>query len=197
MRDLVFFHLSFNLKEEHMISRYLATALLGTALVSGAAFAQSTMAPSATSTPSSAVNAAQNLKGTWRTSKLVGLSVYNDSNEKVGDVNELLLDSSGKITAVILGVGGFLGVGEQNVAVNFDQLKWINEPVRISSASGTTSTGAPASSTTTTGSSSAINSGAMSGSSARDNWYPDHAVISATKDQLKAMPAFKYSDFNK
>lgn len=187
-----------------MISKYLATALLGTALVSGAAFAQSSMSPSSSSTsaststsaPTSAVTA-QSLKGNWRTSKLVGLNVYNTKNEKVGDINELLIDNSGKVTAVILGVGGFLGVGEQDVAVSFDQLKWVNEPVKVSSSSGTTSTGAPASSTTTTGSSSAINSGSMGGSASRDNWYPDHAVISATKDQLKAMPAFKYSDSGK
>ncbi len=182
-----------------MISKYLATALVGTALVSGAAFAQSTMAPSSAADRASAgtVSAAQNLKGTWRTSKLVGLNVYNTSNEKVGDVSELLIDNSGKVTAVILGVGGFLGVGEQNVAVNFDQLKWVDEPVKVSSSSGTTSTGAPASSPTTTGSSSAINSGSMGGNASRDNWYSDHAVISATRDQLKAMPAFKYSDANK
>lgn len=183
-----------------MIAKYIATAMLGTALIGGAALAQSSTAPSSAADRASAgaINAAQNLKGTWRTSKLVGLNVYNDSNEKVGDINELLVDSSGKITAVILGVGGFLGVGEQNVAVNFDQLKWVNEPVRTSSSSDgkMTPLGAPASSTTT-GSAAAINSGSMGGSAPRDNWYPDHALISATKDQLKAMPAFKYSDYNK
>ena len=31
---------------------------------------------------------------------------------------------------------------------------------------------------------------------ATEKWYPDHAVMNATKDQLKAMPAFKYSDYN-
>lgn len=183
-----------------MIAKYLATAMLGTALVGGAAFAQSTTAPSAAANnpPAGAVTTAQNLKGTWRASKLVGLNVYNDSNEKLGDINEILVDKSGKISAVIVGVGGFLGVGEQNVAVDFGQLKWVNEPVRTSSASDgkTAPTRSPAAGTTT-GSATAINSGSMSGSAARDNWYPDHAVMSGTKDQLKAMPAFKYSDYSK
>ncbi len=182
-----------------MIAKYLAAAALGTALLSGAAFAQSTTAPSAAANQASAggMTAPQNLKGTWRTSKLIGLNVYNDSNEKVGDINEILVDNSGKISAVILGVGGFLGVGEQNVAVNFDQLKWVDEPVRTSSAAPVGSPSSTNRPPATTGSASGINSGSMSGSSAHDNWYPDHAVISATKDQLKAMPAFKYSDYNK
>ena len=51
--------------------------------------------------------------GQWRASKLVGLNVYNDQNEKLGDINEILLDQSGKVTGVIIGVGGFLGMGEQ------------------------------------------------------------------------------------
>ncbi|MBI3700152.1 MAG: PRC-barrel domain-containing protein [Afipia sp.] len=176
-----------------MIAKYLAAAMFGTALVSGAALAQT--ANTSTSPSASAISTAQDVKGSWRASKLVGLNVYNDGNEKVGDINEVLLDNSGKVSAVILGVGGFLGVGEQNVAVNFDQLKWVDAPVKTSSASGTAPMGAPASSTTTTGSASAINSGSMG--AAHDNWYPDHAVISATKDQLKAMPAFKYSDYKK
>jgi hypothetical protein len=50
----------------------------------------------------------------------------------------------------------------------------------------------------TTTTTSTTTTGAASGSAApapRDNWYPDHAVMSGTKDQLKAMPAFKYSDY--
>ena len=40
--------------------------------------------------------------GQWRASKLEGLDVYNDNNEKIGDISELLVDSSGKIQAVIV-----------------------------------------------------------------------------------------------
>jgi sporulation protein YlmC with PRC-barrel domain len=50
-------------------------------------------------------------------------SVYDDRDHKVGDVNDLLLDKDGKINAAIIGVGGFLGVGEKNVAVPFSSLK--------------------------------------------------------------------------
>jgi ribosomal 30S subunit maturation factor RimM len=45
----------------------------------------------------------------WRSSKLIGLNVYNDQNEKLGDISEILLDKSGKVEGVVIGVGGFLG----------------------------------------------------------------------------------------
>jgi len=178
-----------------MIAKYMATALLGTALIGGAAFAQTT-APSTSSQPAASPSASvqQNLKGNWRASKLVGLSIYNESNENLGSISEILVDNSGKINAVIVGVGGFLGVGQHDIAVSFDKLKWVNEPIR--SASSDKAPAAPGMSpppTTTTG---AAGGGAASSSAAKDNWYPDHAVMSGTKDQLKAMPAFKYADYN-
>jgi sporulation protein YlmC with PRC-barrel domain len=175
-----------------MIAKYLATALVGGALIAGgAAFAQTATAPAPGASAASPATQA-NLKGNWRASKLVGLAVYNESNEKLGDISELLLDNSGKINAVIVGIGGFLGVGQHDIAVSFDQLKWVNEPIRT--ASSDRSPAAPGMSTTT----STTTTGAASGSAApapRDNWYPDHAMMSGTKEQLKAMPAFKYSDY--
>jgi len=77
--------------------------------------------------------------------------------------------------------------------VSFDKLKFSEEPVPSSTASNTnTSTttppgGRPAS-TTTTG------SARTSKSSSSSKWYPDHALFNATKDELKAMPEFKYSE---
>jgi len=53
-------------------------------------------------------------------------SVYDardNKNNKIGDIKDLLVDRHGKIDAAILGVGGFLGVGERNVAVLFNALK--------------------------------------------------------------------------
>jgi sporulation protein YlmC with PRC-barrel domain len=50
-------------------------------------------------------------------------TVYDNRDNKIGDVNDLLLDRDSKINAVIIGVGGFLGVGEKNVAVPFSSLK--------------------------------------------------------------------------
>ena len=50
-------------------------------------------------------------------------SVYDTRESKIGDVKDLLLDQSGKINSVIIGVGGFLGMGEKNIAVPFSSLK--------------------------------------------------------------------------
>lgn len=53
---------------------------------------------------------------------LVGQDVTNSIGEKVGDVSDLLFDKSGRITMAVIGVGGFLGLGEKYVAVPFDVL---------------------------------------------------------------------------
>lgn len=58
----------------------------------------------------------------WRSSRLVGMAVYNAANERVGDINELVLDDSGQIEQVVIGVGGFLGIGEKLVGVAFKDL---------------------------------------------------------------------------
>ena len=50
-------------------------------------------------------------------------SVYDNQDNKVGDVSDLLVDKDGRIGAAIVGVGGFLGAGEKNVAVPFNALK--------------------------------------------------------------------------
>jgi len=55
-------------------------------------------------------------------SDLLNKSVKNVSDETVGDINDLRIDTSGKVAAVIVGVGGFLGLGEKNVALPFEQL---------------------------------------------------------------------------
>jgi sporulation protein YlmC with PRC-barrel domain len=130
------------------------------------------------------------MKGNWRTSKLVGLSVYNDNNESLGSINDLLTDKNGDIKAVVLGIGGFLGVGEHLVAVPFDKVKFVNEPVAYTGAPGAPNAGAAKTTSTTT---STTTTGAATASAKANPWYPDHAVYSATKDQLKAMTQFKYS----
>ena len=75
-------------------------------------------------------------KGDWRASKVVGLNVYNDQNESIGSINDLLTDKSGNIKAAVIGVGGFLGVGTHLVAVPFDKVKFVNEPVAYTGVAG-------------------------------------------------------------
>ena len=190
-----------------MRSNMLTASLLASALFVPAAFAQtsSPSSPPASSTPPAATAPAPApapaatvttapadqvvMTGQWRASKLIGLDVYNDQNEKLGDISEVLVDKSGKVTGVVIGVGGFLGIGEKLILVTMDKLKFVDEPVRTSSTApaGTTAANPPA---RTTG------SGQPASTSVRSDakWYPDHAVLSGvTKDQLKSMPDFKFS----
>ena len=63
--------------------------------------------------------------GGMRTSKIVGSSVYNDQNEKIGSIDDLVISSDHSIHAV-LSVGGFLGMNAKLVAVPFDKLQFGN-----------------------------------------------------------------------
>jgi len=55
-------------------------------------------------------------------SSIIGKPAVNSQDETIGDVNDLVTDRSGKIVAALIGVGGFLGIGEKDVAVRFEDL---------------------------------------------------------------------------
>ena len=78
-------------------------------------FAQTTPAP---------VGAASSTQkpGQVDAQKLIGRNVTNAQNETVGEIESLMVDQDGKIRSAILGIGGFLGLGERHVAVSWDQL---------------------------------------------------------------------------
>ena len=168
-----------------MRSSLLLSGLLASALIVPA-FAQSNppapSAPPAAAPSRPAAAAPAHDANLWRASKLIGVNVYNDQNEKLGDIKEVLLDKSGKVHGVVIGVGGFLGMGEHNIMVELSKLKFVDEPVRTSANPSTTGANQRTTTTTTT-------------TTRTDDhkWYPDHAVLSgATKDQLKSMQEFKY-----
>lgn len=58
----------------------------------------------------------------WLASLLIGQAVTNDAGETIGDINDLLVDKSGKVVNVVIGVGGFLGIGEKDVAIPYSAL---------------------------------------------------------------------------
>ena len=181
-----------------MLKKYIATALLGTALLAPVAFAETPATTPSESVTTVRVNDTTNAsyRGDWRASKMVGLNVYNSSNEKVGSIDDLLTDKNGAIKGVVIGVGGFLGMGEHLVAIPFDKIKFVDEPVHTAAAPDATAPPRPAS-TTTTGAAptttTTTTTTATTRSSSKSDWYPDHALFSTTKDELKAMPEFKYS----
>jgi hypothetical protein len=177
-----------------MLAKPFAAGLIATALLSGAALAQTPAPSQSSSTPRAEATATpmqEQSPNEWRASKVIGLYVYNDADERLGAINDLLTDAQGKIEKAVIGVGGFLGIGESNVAVNFDQLKFAKEPMRTTG----TATSPPASSSDamsrpgTVGSTSAATTTAS-----KPSVNPDHAKLSMTKEQLKALPQFKYAN---
>jgi sporulation protein YlmC with PRC-barrel domain len=82
--------------------------------------------PSATSPSSMSslhVTATQLQPGQMRATQLDGATVYDTRNQKVGDVKDIILDRDGKVAAVVIDVGAFLGIGGKNVAVSMNDLK--------------------------------------------------------------------------
>src|SRR3979411_2871893 len=183
-----------------MLAKYMTAGLVGSALLASVALAQ--QSPTATGDKANMAPAAasdSSFQGTWRASKVVGLSVYNDNNESLGSINDLLIDKSGSIKAGVIGVGGVLGVGEHLVAVPYDKIKFVNEPIVYTGVSGGPNapgagTRPPSSTTTGAANPNAAPATASPVTASKPNpWYPDHAVFNATQHDLKAMPEFKYA----
>ncbi|TIX66639.1 MAG: PRC-barrel domain containing protein, partial [Mesorhizobium sp.] len=115
-------------EEFHMVRKILATvataALMSTVLCTAGAYAANTAKPGAQTEVVAPVTDGRLV------SKIMGAAVYDstaDDATKIGDVNDIVLDKNGNAKLVVIGVGGFLGVGEKNVAYDFNKLEWINK----------------------------------------------------------------------
>lgn len=103
------------------------------AAMSVPALAQDTTTPASPSVQPAAPSAAgestvaKSLSDDISASKLINESVKNAANESIGDINDVLIGSDGKVAAVIVGVGGFLGMGEKDVALPFEQLMFAKD----------------------------------------------------------------------
>jgi sporulation protein YlmC with PRC-barrel domain len=131
-----------------------AVMLMGSSL----ALAQTTPAPAPQAPPAVRTQDGQPMwyshqADEMRASKLIGTNVLNAANETVGSINEIVLGKDGRVAAVVIGVGGFLGIGEREVAVNFNSIR-----------------------------------------KARDKNNNLVLTMDATKDSLKAAPAWRWED---
>lgn len=187
-----------------MSTLHLTACIAATALFGGVAIAQTTQpvpqsppsagaptvqAPSSTSSPAATSGqfVTEQSPNHWRASKLVGVDVYGADNQKVGDINEVLVDKNGNAEAVVIGVGGFLGIGEKNIAVLFKALEWTSEP-RPTASSGAPGATAPAP-TGSTGTGARTDSATTEAS----RGYPDRAILRMTKADLQNAPTFRYA----
>ena len=112
-----------------MIRNLLATTALATLIATGA-YAQSATTPAPADAPAvqepAATAPVPRAEGSIVTN-IIGESVYNgtgDDAENIGKVSDVVFDKDGLAKSVVIGVGGFLGVGAKNVAFDYDKLQW-------------------------------------------------------------------------
>lgn len=112
----------------------LGAAVLAVALTGGACAAQTAGGeppsgvnvpppPAQSGTAAAGSFVANRSPGQELASELRGRDVYDARKTKIGSVNDLVIDPNGRVEAAVIGVGGFLGMGEKNVAAPFSDLK--------------------------------------------------------------------------
>ena len=106
----------------------------------------------------------------WTAHALIGRTVMNEGGQTLGEINNVILNEKGKVVAVTVGVGGFLGLGEKDVGVPFDALKFRDEDAMEKKAD---------------------NDDADDVDETAEEAHDDMViVIDATKEQLEAAPSF-------
>ena len=108
-----------------MIRKLLATTAFAALMATGAAYAQT--APTAPTMPAQeaapqVIHAEGHLA-----SNIIGQTVYSsagDNAENIGSISDIVLSPQGEAEAVVIGVGGFLGIGKKDVAIEYDLVKW-------------------------------------------------------------------------
>lgn len=111
--------------------KYSIAALSVAALMSVApALAAGTPSSGASATAGTSANATTSI-GRAEAGKLIGQSVENAAGDRIGEVEAVNIGTDGKVTSVIVGVGGFLGVGERDVALGWKDLQITNNGGKV------------------------------------------------------------------
>ncbi|HEX2134693.1 MAG TPA: PRC-barrel domain-containing protein [Microvirga sp.] len=194
-----------------MLKMHLAAGLATAALMTTAALAQTSPTPSPTATQTQAQTASasggsgqfitQMSPNVMRGSRLMGVDVYGSDNQKIGDIDEVLVDREGKIHAVVVGIGGFLGIGEKNVAIPFNQVQWMTDDqarTAAGGAGGVTTPGSPGGTAGTTGQPATTGSTGAGGTTAGGTGAttesaPARAMVRMSKADLQNAPEFRYA----
>ena len=131
----------------------------------------------------------------WRASKLAGIPIYGPDNKKVGTITDVLMNREGKAELVVIGVGGFLGIGEKDVSVPYDQVKFTDQPRGTSepAPAATPASGNAAATGNATGAKPVPANTTLASDGTRNRAYPDHGTIDMTADQLKKAPSFHFA----
>ncbi len=145
-------------------------------------------------------------EGAWRVADLVGKDVFGSDQEDIGEINDVIVGQTGEVIAVIVGVGGFLGIGEKDVAVSMQALEFgpgmteAEVAARSDAASGTGETDLSATpipeDPETTGAVEADNSDMTAVNEPVDveigeDALPSRIVLNVTREDLEQAPAFE------
>ncbi|BBI49395.1 hypothetical protein HORIV_18160 [Vreelandella olivaria] len=100
-------------------------AILGTLMVPAFMFAAGTVNAEENTSTMEATYLTETPAGTFHADALTGNQVKSsvEDDEDIGTITDLVIDEDGQINAVVVGVGGFLGMGEKNVAIEWDSLE--------------------------------------------------------------------------
>lgn len=163
-----------------------ALALATMLAVPAIAQAQQATQPQATTAPAAATFITRADPGQYRASELVGVKIYNPQDENIGKVNELLVDKKGSIIGVVIGVGGFLGIGQKNVALPYTAISWVDTPPPPPQPTPpATPTGGAGPSTPMPAPVAALQNQVQD--------YPYRGMLAMTKEQLQSAPDFKFA----
>jgi hypothetical protein len=120
------------------------------ALAAGGVHAADTTTPKPPASAERAAATSATTSTSADANKLIGQNIHNAQNETIGDIKSVRISQGGQVEAVIVGVGGFLGIGEREVALDWKDLRVTDDGRRV--------------------------------------------TANLTKDQLKALPEYKYSE---
>lgn len=152
------------------------------------------------STGSAAMNQSGGMQGQFMTqmqqgqmmaSDLIGTRVVSANNESIGDINDVIVDRNGQVMAAVVGVGGFLGIGEKDVAVPFKSLEFATSQQASAMDNNNVATTGSTATGTTSGQGSAGSATGTAASNAASSNEPERVILRMTKAELQAAPAFK------
>ncbi|MBJ6126548.1 PRC-barrel domain-containing protein [Microvirga splendida] len=207
-----------------MLKTHMAVCLMATGLIAAPALAQTSPTAPATNTapvttpagpagstmganPNATTGAAagnatmaggsfmtQREPGMYSASELIGKDVMGANNEDIGEIGDVLIDRNGQVRAVVVDVGGFLGIGETHVAIPMQQVQMRpnQRNAATTGTAGTTAAGNTTGSTGTTTTTGATGTAGQNTAAAGNRGADDMViVVMTTKDQLKNAPKFE------
>jgi hypothetical protein len=111
----------------------------------------------------------------------------------VGKIADLLLDRDGSVKSVVIGIGGFLGIGRKEVALPYSAIHWQTADRKIAVGTPPGGAGGTPGTTATPNESTQIKTIPATKEETYQG-YPDKASLDMTEAQLKAAPDFKYAE---